>query len=363
MLARRARERLTSADRTDRRRADKLYIMAIAEDKRRLAVRVTAFKVSCSVAFVLLGGGFWFFQIAPARQVQGDGGEQPPADAAAARAARRDLRSRGAGASSRTATRSTSRSSASTARISSARSSCCRRVTGVLAGRRCARSSRGIVTSRPTGPMVVINDATLAQVAAVIGAASGVRAAGRRRAGSADAPVPVRIAGRTLDWLRRRGQRRAGQRRRLLARHHRRTDRRREDLQRAADGRGRRAPRRRQQHRPRDPRARQGAAGRGPPRAADAQSGDAEGGRRGLPSLRLLGLGHRARSAQRRRAHAGEPAGLRSERVCRAASIVRRIRRSSPTSCGRCRTARFRAAIRRDRRSSWWSRRRRSKRA
>ena len=55
----------------------------------------------------------------------------------------------------------------------------------------------------------------------------------------------------------------------------------------------------------------------GPPRAADDRLRDAEGGRRGVPRTRLLGLGGRARSAHRRRADAREPAGVRSERVRR----------------------------------------------
>lgn len=38
--------------------------MAIAEDKRRLAARVIAIQVVVSLAFVLLAGSFWFFQIA-----------------------------------------------------------------------------------------------------------------------------------------------------------------------------------------------------------------------------------------------------------------------------------------------------------
>lgn len=38
--------------------------MAIAEDKRRLTVRVTAIQAAVTCAFVLLAGGFWFFQIA-----------------------------------------------------------------------------------------------------------------------------------------------------------------------------------------------------------------------------------------------------------------------------------------------------------
>ena len=38
--------------------------MAIAEDKRRIAIRVTALQVTILAGFVLLVGGFWFFQIA-----------------------------------------------------------------------------------------------------------------------------------------------------------------------------------------------------------------------------------------------------------------------------------------------------------
>ena len=38
--------------------------MAIAEDKRRLATRVTAIQIVVLGCFVLLVGGFWFFQIA-----------------------------------------------------------------------------------------------------------------------------------------------------------------------------------------------------------------------------------------------------------------------------------------------------------
>ena len=66
-----------------------------------------------------------------ARQVRGDGGEQPPADAA--RCARRAASCSTATArcSSRTATRTASRSSASTPRISTARSACWPTVLGV----------------------------------------------------------------------------------------------------------------------------------------------------------------------------------------------------------------------------------------
>src|SRR5918995_3069632 len=38
--------------------------MAIAEDKRRLVVRISAIQGVVLGAFILLAGGFWFFQIA-----------------------------------------------------------------------------------------------------------------------------------------------------------------------------------------------------------------------------------------------------------------------------------------------------------
>src|SRR6188472_234799 len=37
--------------------------MAIAEDRRQLATRLTMLRVSIGVAFGLLAGGFWFFQV------------------------------------------------------------------------------------------------------------------------------------------------------------------------------------------------------------------------------------------------------------------------------------------------------------
>ena len=37
--------------------------MAIAEDRRRLATRLTVLRVSIAAAFCLLAFGFWFFQV------------------------------------------------------------------------------------------------------------------------------------------------------------------------------------------------------------------------------------------------------------------------------------------------------------
>ena len=77
----------------------------------------------------------------------------------------------------------------------------------------------------------------------------------------------------------------------------------------------------------------------GRPPEADDRLRRAEGRRRRLQGARLLGRGRGDRPAHRRGAVAGEPAGLRPERVCRRASTARPGRRSTPTSCGRCRTA------------------------
>ena len=80
--------------------------MAIAEDRRRrgnAAARGCGWR--CIVVFVgLLAGGFWFLQVVQHAQVRGDGREQPPADAGAARAARHAVRPRRARCSSRTGT-------------------------------------------------------------------------------------------------------------------------------------------------------------------------------------------------------------------------------------------------------------------
>ena len=87
-------------------------------------------------------------------------------------------------------------------------------------GRRSRRRSRcEQIVERHRGepayrPIVVVEDASLAQVAAITAPAPRLRAAGRRRRGSADAAVPDRRAGRAPVRLRRRGQRRAGRRRR-----------------------------------------------------------------------------------------------------------------------------------------------------
>ncbi len=66
--------------------------MAVAEDRRRITIRLVALQVGAVVVFAALAIGFWFLQVVQNKQVRGDGGEQPPADARAAGAARRAVR-------------------------------------------------------------------------------------------------------------------------------------------------------------------------------------------------------------------------------------------------------------------------------
>ena len=250
----------------------------------------------------------------PARPVQGDGGEQPPAHADPARAARHHLRPHRQAAGrepqllqhlDRPRAHQGPRSHDPRAGAGHRR----RREDGARhrrppparaelpADRRAARMRRW----RKSPPSRARRlDFELPDV---------------HRAGSADAPVSGSGHGGAPDRLRRRGQRRSDAVRRRDDRIDRRPVRRRARLQQAADGRGRRQARRRQQRRPRNPHARRSAAGAGPPRAADDQLRDAEGGRGCVPRLRLLRIGGRARAEDRRRADADEHAGVRSQRL------------------------------------------------
>ena len=165
---------------------------------------------------------------------------------------------------SRTATRTASRSSASTPRISNRTIRLLAAVLGVDEPR--VREIVDRHRREPSyRPITIVQDATLAQVAAVTARRLDfelpdvvVEQVPTRRYPDDAGGAPVR--------LRRRGQRRAGRRgRQPEERRHRRAVGHREGLQRAADGRGRRQARRRQQRRPRDPDAR---GGRSRPRAS-----------------------------------------------------------------------------------------------
>ena len=101
--------------------------MAIAEDRRRLTTRLIVLQVAVAVAFALLVGGFWFFQVfqhAKFREMA-ENNHQRTLPLRAPRGVIFD-RTRPA-CSSRTAPPSTSRSSASTPTTSIARSACWRR--------------------------------------------------------------------------------------------------------------------------------------------------------------------------------------------------------------------------------------------
>ena len=152
-------------------------------------------------------------------------------------------------------TPSPSRSSASTPRISTARSGCCRRWPASTRSRS-SRSSIGTAASRPTGRSSSSRTRRWrrSRRSPRGGSTSSCRTSSSRkcRRGSIR---PTRWP-RTVR-LRRRGERRAGRRRRHAGRDRRPVGRR-AGLQPAADGRGRRQARRRQQHRPRDPHARRG---------------------------------------------------------------------------------------------------------
>ena len=238
--------------------------MAIAEDRRRLTTRLTVLRVSVFVVFGLLAGGLLVLPGGAARQVPGDGREQPPAHADAAGAARHHLRSHRPGAGrepqllqhlDRPRAHQGSRSHHPAAGRGDRRrreAQCARSSTGTAASpatgrssssrtrrwRRWRRSPRaGSTSSCPTSSSrkcrraSIPTEALAAHLIGYVGEASEEQMADDGRAAGADRRAVGRRAG----------------------------------LQQAADGRGRRAPRGRQQHGPRDPHAR-GSAAR--PRAA-----------------------------------------------------------------------------------------------
>ena len=204
----------------------------------------------------------------PAREVQGAGREQPSAHDRAARAARRHVRSQRQGAGrepqlvhdlDRPRAHEGSRSHGSRA---VARSPASIRRTCTISSTRHRRE--------PTyRPIVVVDDASLAQVAAVLARRLDTELPDVLVEEVPTRRYPTDSIRRASVRLRRRGERRAGRERRAAERRHRRAGRRREDLQQAADGRGRRAPRRRQQHGPRNPTLERDSRARRTPRAAD----------------------------------------------------------------------------------------------
>ena len=165
-------------------------------------------------------------------------------------------------------------------------------------------------------PIVLIENAAREQWFAVARA----EPAGHHLSARADAEIPGERTGRARLRLRRRGHRRAARIRRVPRRRAgrgRRPRRRREGVEPLPDGQGRHEGSDRQQPRAGDRRLARGAADRGAARAADHRRRRPEGHRRRLHRVDLQRRGGGARSAQRRGARVLEPAGLRSQRVCR----------------------------------------------
>ncbi len=289
--------------------------MGAQDDRRRLHARIAALRVIISMAFVLLLGGFWFFQVFQHAKFK-EMAENNHQRTLPLRAPRGVIFDRNGevlvenrASFNISIMREHTRDLDRTVRLLSA-------VTGVDEAE--MRETVARHRREPSyRPIVVVQDATLAQVAAVT-----ARRLDFELPDVVVQQVPTRrypaqaLGAHLLGYVGeaseqqvvddQRGHRHGA--RPVGARAH---------LQPRADGRGRRAPRRRQQRGPRDPDARRGAARGGPARAAHDRCRDAAGRRRGLPHDRLLGLGGGARPAVGRRAHAREPAGLRPQRLCR----------------------------------------------
>ena len=230
--------------------------MAIAEDKRRLATRVTAIQV---VVFGGLRPARRRLLVLPdraARQVQGDGREQPPADAAAACAARRHLRSpRPRGGREPQLVQHldparTQQGSRAHDRAAGAD------VTGVP-----EEEIREIVARHRHEPSVPPDRRHQRRDATIRSAAVMARGLELELPDVVVQEVPTRqypsesLAAHLIGYVGEANEAQVSEGGFSLG-DHRRTDGRREDLQRDADGPGRRAQRRRQQHGPRDQRAR-----------------------------------------------------------------------------------------------------------
>ena len=211
-------------------------------------------------ASALLAVGFWVLQVVRARQVRGDGRQQPSPHDSAARAARRAVRSQRARAR-RERVLVHDRDHPRAQRQPERRRSSASRPRSGADEARAARTIRRAHKRDPLfRPIPVIEHATFAQVAAV-------RRAQLELPEVVVQQVPTRAypagrLGRAPVRLRRRdpgsAARSAASSPALAVRRDRRPGRPREGLQRAADGHGRRATGRRQQRRPRDRRARRG---------------------------------------------------------------------------------------------------------
>ena len=229
--------------------------MAIAEDRRRLTQRLTVLRVVLGVAFGLLACGFWFFQVVQHAQFKemAENNHQRTLTLRAPRGIIYDrtgkLLVENRNSFNISIVREHTKDLDRTIRVLS-------QVTGLeeKAVREVVDKHRREPSYRP---IVVIPDATLAQVASVTARAARFRAARRDRPGSADAPISrIRTWPRTLIGYVGEASEDQMQSRRRDDRIDRRPVRRRARLQQVADGRGRRQARRRQQRGPRNPHAR-----------------------------------------------------------------------------------------------------------
>ena len=143
-----------------------IFLMAFHEERRRVGLRLE--RASVPHRGAVLGAGDQLLVPAggPARSFPGDGRQQSPADAAAARPARRALRPRRARAG---------REPPLVQHLHRPRADqghqpddhACSPRYSASKNRRCARSSSAIGASRPIGRSPIVQDASLAQVAAV----------------------------------------------------------------------------------------------------------------------------------------------------------------------------------------------------
>ncbi len=231
-----------------------ITVMAIAEDRRRLTTRLTVLRVSIGVAFGLLAGGFWFFQVVQHAQFK-EMAENNHQRTLTLRAPRGIIYDRTGQLLVE------NRNSFNISIVREHTKDLDRTIRVLSHGDRRRRESRARDRRSPSPRAELSPDRRHPGCDAGAGgrghgAAPRFRTARRDRAGSADAPVSGPGDGRAPDRLRRRSQRRSDAGRRRDDRIDRRPVRRRAGLQQAADGRGRRQARRRQQRRPRNPHAR-----------------------------------------------------------------------------------------------------------
>ena len=287
--------------------------MSVVEDRRRLQARVGVLRACRGHPVRPPAGRLLVPPDFPARQVPRDGGEQPPAHAAAAGAARGDLRPprRGAGREPRLLQHlDHARALAAT---STGRCACWPRWPAATS--ESARTSSGTGGSRPTGrsswsrtrrwrrwprspPGGSTSSCPTWSCSRCRPAAIPPRRSARTCSATSARPASSRWA--TTAWRRARSSASRASSAPTTS------------MLMGEDG-ARRVVVNSVGREIRDPR--RGQAGGGPAHPAGPRRRDAAGGRGGVPPLRLLGLGGGAGADHRRRAHAGQPAGLRSQRV------------------------------------------------